>query len=236
MNFVYFLSFAVGCTESLPVADAYNVPHKQINENFKPIGSHVGGGPSIAGPTRIVVKEKLFSWSGDSFDIKQYPSRAPYGNGLKVKGKAWSMRDQMALLDGNGKMVALCLRKFEFVGQTFKVYVPKPRYPGQKPSDQTYNGSGKLYTYCEVKRVPFSISQEVFMDGKGGMPEFVITRAGSMWPKKRLVTRRGIPACLMEGGTWESNRNSYKLTVNPGVDPCLMVCICAICDEMDEQN
>mmetsp|Transcript_36977 Transcript_36977/g.66528 ORF Transcript_36977/g.66528 Transcript_36977/m.66528 type:complete len:122 (-) Transcript_36977:271-636(-) len=77
--------------------------------------------------------------------------------------------------------------------------------------------------------------QEVFMDGKGD-PEFAITRAGGMWPKKRLVKRRGIPAALMEGGTWEGNFNSYNLIINPGIDPCLMVCICAICDEMDEQN
>lgn len=225
----------MGCTESLPVADAYNVPHKQINKNFKYIGSHVGGGPSTTGPTRIIVKEKLFSWSGDDFSIKQYPSRAPFGNGLKMKGKTFAMRDQMALVDGNGKMLAVCLRKFELVGQTFKVYdVPSSRYPGQKPSNQTYNGRA-LYTYCEVKRVPFSMSQEVYMDGEGVL-EFVINRAGGMWPKKRLVKSRGVPAALMEGGTWEGNFNSYKLTINPGIDPCLMVCMCAVCDEMDESD
>lgn len=228
----------MGCTESLPVTDVYNVPHQQIGKNFKPIGSHVGGSPSATGPTRIIVKEKLFSWSGDSFSIKQYPSRVPFGNGLKIKGKTFTMRDQMTLVDGNGMMVAVCLRKFEMIGQTFKVYVPSPRYPGQTPSNQKYNGRA-VYTYCEVTRVPFSTSQEVYMDGNSiqcGSPEFVITRAGGIWPKKRLVKRRGIPATLMEGGTWEGNCNSYKLTINPGVDPCLMVCICAICDEMDESG
>jgi len=225
----------MGCTESLPVAESYNVTHNQTDKNFKPLGSHVGGGPSTAGPTRIIVKEKLFSWSGDDFSIK-YDNGAPFGNGLKMKGKVWGMRDQMTLVDGRGQMVAVCLRKFEFAGQTFKIYVPNPRFPGQKPSNQQYKGAN-LYTYCEVQRVPFSMSQEVYLDGKrGGSPEFVITRAGGMWPKKRLVKRRGIPATLMEGGTWETNFNSYRLTINPGVDPCLMICICAICDEMDEQN
>ena len=83
--------------------------------------------------------------------------------------------------------------------------------------------------------MPFSTRQEVFMDGKG-VPEFAITRAGGMLPKKRLVKKHGIPAALMEGGTWEGDFNSYHLTINPGIDPCLMVCICAICDEMDEKK
>jgi len=228
----------MGCTESLPVADSYNIPHKQIGNNFKSIGAHVGGGPSTVGPTRIVVKEKLFSWSGDDFSIKHYPTRAPFGYGLKMKGKVFGFRDQMTLVDGNGNVVAVCLRKFELVGQTFKVYVPSPRYPGQKPSDRTYSGkneTSRLYTYCQVKRVPFSMSQEVIMDGETS-PEFTISRAGGLWPKKRLVKKRGVPAALMEGGTWDGNFNSYKLTINPGIDPCLMICICAICDEMDEEN
>ena len=60
----------------------------------------------MAGPTKLIVKEKLLSWSGDSFSIKQYPSGLPFGNGLQVKGKTWSMRDQMTLVDGQGRMVA----------------------------------------------------------------------------------------------------------------------------------
>lgn len=223
----------MGCTESLPVTDSYNVPHK-IDPTFQPIGSHSGAGPSIEKPTTLVVREKFFSWSGDDFKIKEYPTGAPFGNGLKVKGKTFALRDQMTLVDGDGNVVAVCLRKFELIGQTFKIYVTKHVLPNQKPSAQKYNGTN-LFTYCEVKRVPFSTSQEVIMEGRAA-PEFVITRAGGFWPKKRLVKKGGIPAALMEGGTWEGNWNSYKITCNPGIDPCLMVCICAVCDEMDEDR
>ena len=223
----------MGCTESLPVADSYNVPHK-IDPTFQPIASHVGGGPSTERPTTLAVREKFFSWSGDDFKIKEYPSGAPLGNGSKVKGKVWALRDQMTMVDGSGNVVAVCLRKFELIGQTFKIYLPKPVLPNQTPSAQKYNGTA-LYTYCEIKRVPFSTSQEVIMEGRTA-PEYVITRAGGFWPKKRLVKKRGVPAALMEGGTWEGNWNSYKITCNPGIDPCLMVCICAICDEMDEDR
>ncbi len=221
----------MGCTESLPVVQSYNVPF-EVDPVFKPIGRDVGAGPSTAGPTVIVVKEKFFSWSGDDFKIKKYPSREPFGNELKVRGKVFAMRGQMALLDGDDNVVAVCLRKFEVVGQTFKIYVPKPVLKDQKPSKHDYKGQ-KLYTYCEVKRVPMSYSQEVIMEGRG-TPEFVITRAGSIWPKTRLVKKKGKPATLMEGGTWGGNFNSYKMTCNPGIDPCLMICVTVICDEMDE--
>ena len=50
----------MGCTESLPVAESYNVTHNQTDKNFKPLGSHVGGGPSTAGPTRIMSKRSSF--------------------------------------------------------------------------------------------------------------------------------------------------------------------------------
>lgn len=223
----------MGCTESLPVVQAYDVPF-ELDPVFKPIGRDFGAGPSTTGPTVILVKEKFFSWSGDDFKIKTFPSREPFGNGLKVKGKVFAIRDQMALVDGDNNLVAVCLRKFEVIGQTFKIYVPKSVLKDQQPSKQDYNGK-KLYTYAEVRRVPLSMSQEVIMEGRAA-PEFVITRAGSMWPKQRLIKKKGKPATLMQGGTWGERFNSYKITVNPGIDPCLMICVAAICDEMDEQN
>ena len=223
----------MGCTESLPAVENFDVPFK-IDPKFKPIGQDVGGGPSTDKPTVVVVKEKFFSFSGDDFKIKTYPSKVPFGNGLKVKGKTFALRDQMALLDGDDKVVAVCLRKFELIGQTFKIYVPEPALEGQKPSKHDFKGQ-KLYTYCEVKRVPLTVNQEVIMEGRT-TPEFVITRAGSFWPKNRLVKKKGKPATLMEGGTWDGPFNSYKITCNPGIDPCLMICVAAICDEMDEQN
>ena len=231
----------MGCTESLPEPNSYTIPHK-IDPTFQPIGIDVGAGPSSAAsgkPTTIIVKEKFFSWSGDDFKIKHYPTGQPLGNGLKVKGKVFALRDQMTLLDGDGDMVAVLLRKFQVIGQTFKVYVPKPVYPGQSPSQQTYDVGGgrqsRLYTYCEIRRVPLSTCQEVVMDGRT-IPDYTVTRAGALWPKSRLVKKGNIPAALMEGGTWEGNWNSYKLTCNPGIDPCLMTLLCVACDEMDEDR
>ena len=221
----------MGCTESVPVANSFQEFHKVDHPS---LGRHHGAGPSTTDNTQLIVREKLFSWSGDSFMIKTRDGN-PFGNDLRMQGKTFAFRDQMVLLDGTtGEPVAVCLRKFELVGQTFKIYSTHPLYPGQRPSEQRYNHYS-LYTYAKVERIPFSTTQKVTMDTES-TPSYTIHRVGSFWPKKRVVKRYGRPAALMEGGTWEGNWNSYLLTINPGIDPCLIVCLTAICDEMDEDR
>jgi hypothetical protein len=220
----------MGCNESVPIASEFHAVHR-VNPKLPALGEGHNAGPSLTGPTKLIVREKLFSWSGDSFKIKTLGGDI-FGNKLHVRGKAFALRDQMVLENGNGEPVAICLRKFEPIGQTFKIYLPQPVYPGQIPSKQNFQHH-KLYTYCQVQRKPLTTEQQVILEGKS-QPEYTINRAGSLWPKKRVVKRRGRPAALMEGGTWEGNWNSYLLTINPGIDPCFIICLAAICDEMDE--
>jgi hypothetical protein len=152
---------------------------------------------------------------------------------LKIKGKVLAVRDQMVLLDGNNTLVALCLRKFELIGQTFKIYTTHPLYPGQKPSERKYNQYA-LYTYAKVEREPLSTVQQVTFDNETSPSYTVHLAEEELSPKKRVVQRHGRPAALMESGTWEGIWNSYLLTINPGIDPCLIVCLTAICDKMDD--
>jgi hypothetical protein len=222
----------MGCTESLPVANSFEQVHK-VDPNLPSLGAQHGAGPSAHSSTQLIVREKLFSWSGDSFKIKTRKG-APFGNDLKMQGKVMAFRDQMVLLDGNNAPVAVCLRKFEVIGQTFKIYSPHPLHPGQRPSERKYNHCA-LYTYATVERVPFTAVQKVTLVNETS-PSYTVHRAGGLWPKKRMVKRHGRPAALMEGGTWEGNWNSYLITINPGIDPCLIVCLCSICDEMDEDR
>ena len=222
----------MGCTESLPEPEAFNYVHPP-DPKFRPIGVKAQAGPSDT-PMNLVVKEKLFTWSGDDFKIKHYPSKLPFGNGLKMKGKTWAIRDAMALVDGNGDVIAVCMRKFGLIAETFKIYTSFPALPGQAPSAQKHNGEN-LYTYCEVRRIPFSTQQEVIMEGEE-VATYMINRSGGFWPKTRTVRKRGTVAALLQGGTWGGNFNSYNITINPGIDPCLIVCFCAVCDEMDEKD
>jgi hypothetical protein len=220
----------MGCTESVPVSNAFEKVHN-VNPSIPMLGKEQGAGPSLHSSLQLIVREKLFTWSGDDFKIKMRGG-APFGNNLKMKGKVFGLRDQMVLLDGNNIPVAVCLRRLELVGQTFKIYSTRPLYPDQRPSDRKYN-QYVLYTYAKVERIPLSTVQQVTFDNESS-PSYMVYRAGGLWPKRRVVKLHGRPAALMEGGTWEGNHNSYLLTVNPGIDPCLIVCLSAICDEMDE--
>jgi hypothetical protein len=218
----------MGCTESVPVAAAFDQPHSM---HVPPLYTD----KTIDGQVKhqLVVKEKLFTWSGDSFKIKTLDGQLFGNGGIQMKGKAWALRDQMALLDANGAPIAVCLRMFDLVREIFKIYTLHKLHTGQTRSEQQYNGQ-HLYTYAEVRRVPFSSEQQVIFEGDTGGPAMSIHLSGIM-PKKRTVHYRGRPAALMEGGSWNGAFNSYLLTVCPGVDPCLIVCLCAICDEMDEK-
>jgi LURP-one-related len=217
----------MGCTESVPVASAFNVPIA-VDSRIP----RIGGLPPSNEKTQLIVKEKLFSFGGDSYKIKTRDGGVFHG--MQIKGKTFAFRDQMALLDGNGQPIAVCLRKFQMLGQTFKIYTLQPMYSGQPRSEHDYNGRA-LYTYAQVERSPGDTVQNVTFDDKG-TPAFTIHRVGDWWPKQRTVRYHGVPVALMEGGTWDANWNSYLLTINPGIDPCLIVCLTAICDEMDESR
>ena len=218
-------------TDTVPKQKAVKLPPVQkpneakdaINTDFKPIGVNADVGLSPT-PTTVIVKERLFS--SDSFHIKQFPSRGPLGNGVHIKGKRLTRLDKMGLYDGEGKLLAVCIQKRDFGGKTFKVCVPEPVHVGQQP-DEVFNQQ-PMYTYCIVKHVPFHNGQDVFMAGKD-VPEYKIRRIGGFGPRKLVMQKQGIqsPVATVEG---------KMLTIQPNFDICLMICLLAICDEMDDDH
>ena len=151
----------MGCNQSLPDAQEFSFVNGP-DPKLTPIGVSARVGPSET-PIMLIAKEKLFSWPGDDFKIKHYLSHEPFGNGLKIKGKTWSVRNAMALLDGNGDVIAVCMRKFGCV-ESFNIYTPSPALPGQAPSENKHDEK-ELYTYCEVKSMSLSYQQEVVKGG-----------------------------------------------------------------------
>jgi len=192
--------------------------------NFKPTGASAGVGLSPT-PTTVIVKERLFS--SDSFHIKQFPSRRPLGNGVHIKGKRFTRLDKMVLYDGEGKILAVCIQTRDFGGKTFKICVPEAVSAGQQP-DEVFNHQ-PMYTYCIVKHIPFHNGQDVFMADKD-VPEYEIRRIGDGFgPRKLVMQKRGVqsPVATVEG---------KMLSVQPNFDICLMICLLAICDEMDNDH
>ncbi|KAG7340646.1 hypothetical protein IV203_024189 [Nitzschia inconspicua] len=214
----------------VPAAKDFNIVH-QVSQ--RALGEDHGAGPSQNDPQQLIVREKIFCWSGDNFEI-QTPSGGRFGNNLYIRGKGFgALVDEMVLLDGVTKeAVAVCRRKLDIFGQTFQIYSPKPLYHWQRPSGSSYMGR-QLYTFAKVERSPLTTTHKVTYDNETSA-SMTITRTVVRWPKKRVVHRHGKTAAYIEGGTWTKNFNSYRVTINPGIDPCLIVCLTAICDEMDE--
>jgi hypothetical protein len=136
----------------------------------------------------------------------------------------------MVLVDGNNAPVAVCVRKSKLLGQSFKIYSTGPLYPGQNPSGRKYNQC-TLYTHAKVDQDFLSSVQQVTLDNESS-PSYTVQQ---LWPMNRVVKQHDErPAAFITGGPLEDNWHSYLLTINPGIDPCLMVCLVAICDEMDK--
>ena len=224
----------MGFHKSLSVSNFNEQVHK-VDPIIAPLGSEHGAGPSMDSSTQLLVREHLFRWSKD-IKIKTRGG-APFGNDLKIRGKEFGVRGQMVLVDGNNMPVAVCWRKSMRFGKTFKIYSTQPLYHGQKPSDRKYN-QYDLYTHAKVDSVPLSTVQQVTYANESS-PSYTIHRAGGLGSKTRIVKLNGRPAALMEGGLREqgnANWNSCLVTINPGIDPCLIVCLSAVCDEMDDDR
>lgn len=90
----------MGCAASLPAED-------EFLKEFPAQPSYTDGVISTTDIIRLVVKEKIFSWSGDDFTVNDVTGK-PY---CKVKGKVMSMRDRIVITDLEDKPICCLLEK-----------------------------------------------------------------------------------------------------------------------------
>ena len=102
---------------------------------------------SISG-TRIgfLLKQKMFSWSGNSFAIKDHTGQEHF----HVKGNAMSVRDKMHVTDAAGVKVAVLQKKILALRITFYIYSYKPNFDGQESTETDKDGEA-LYRYAFVE-------------------------------------------------------------------------------------
>lgn len=208
--------------------------HKELDPSIIP---SLGSSTTHSSATHLIVRENLFRWSGD-ISITTTEG-GPFPNGLKVLGKV--VRDQMVLVDGTtcsgAPPIAVCMRKAKLFGQCFKIYSTRPFYPSQRPSkSHRYNHHHALYTHAKVEQQRTAPSsrrrgqlQVTFASATS--PSYTVQHLG---PNKRVIMRQHQKlAASIQGGFYQGKWNSHLITIVPGNDPCLMLCLVAICDEMD---
>jgi hypothetical protein len=206
------------------------------DETTAPLGKDHGVPNTTCGPpTKVMVNEKYGSWTGRALNINHSDGSA-FGNELQVQGTILSMRDRTVLLNGRTNLpVAISMRKFDLWKQMFKIYTTYPIYNGQAKSDRKYDNDQPLYTYASIERIDHCCdTAKINVTITHDTAQYEIRRSGSYWPKKRVVFKDGRVCAFMEGGTWEGKRNKYKISINPGIDQCLIVMLCGIVDQMDE--
>jgi len=180
----------------------------------------------------FAVQERLFSFTGEDFDIRDAHSGAPF---VRVRGAMLHLpgKDKMRVKDAQtGRDLLELDRKLIAATPTYDIY--------------RGNGSEKI-GWIEKKFISMTDTFDVYMEGKGGFgvtgllkppPAYRITgdfldRNFVMRNDKNEVVARVSEDWIVEFDAF----NHYQVQVAPGMDALLVVaCLCVIDEEFDEEH
>lgn len=203
----------MGCTQSSYTVDDFT----------SPVTLHVPKLYKTSTDQVNQIKMRINAFSHDPFRIDTVDGE-PFAGGIQVKGK-WF---RTTLLDPSGNPIAVCMRKSTFFNKSCKIYTLLPLFNGQTKSEDDFDGH-PLYTFAEVVR-----GGSYVLKFAGEENPSIMVETHSILPMTLVVRYRKQLIALIERGTLNSNWDTYRLITSPGVDTCLIICICAICDEMEK--
>ncbi|ORX86173.1 DUF567-domain-containing protein, partial [Anaeromyces robustus] len=178
-------------------------------------------------PLTLILREKIFCFSGDDFSIKD-PSGVEY---FRCKGKLFSIRDKKILYDLYGQPILNIQHTIFTIKGNIKIYADdsdksllasinkKSFISIKKFIIEYYNKATEKTQYLDMKCDFFSFTCGIF-DGheKEGAP--MIAKVSKRLDAKLLLT----------------DRENYYLQIAPGVDAALMVAIAICFDEYKNEN
>ncbi|KAM0344001.1 hypothetical protein ACHAPU_007903 [Fusarium lateritium] len=167
----------------------------------------------------LVLKEKVMSLTGDSFDIK-------LANGqpiLKVEGKVMSISGRKKVFDMNGNHLFSIVKELLHIHATYVVEDPQ----GVKIME--VKNSFKLIGSKATATFTSSDGTGEVLEMKGNWFDF----AADIFDKSTNTVVARIDRKLLSGRDVFFGQQTYALMVAPGVDMALMAALC-IC--MDEKN
>ncbi|EFQ27404.1 uncharacterized protein GLRG_01899 [Colletotrichum graminicola M1.001] len=182
----------------------------------------VGIFPQLTAKTNetLILKEKMLSLTGDSFDIK-------LANGqpiLRVEGKALSISGRKSVYDMSGNHLFDIVKEHLHLHTTFAAQDPQGNKIMEVKSSLALIGSKATATFVS----PHTGKSET-LEMKGNwlstQADIVDTSTGQILGR---IDRNMLRARDMFGG-----KQTYALTVAPGVDMALM---CALCICLDEKK
>ncbi|KJZ74490.1 hypothetical protein HIM_06086 [Hirsutella minnesotensis 3608] len=169
-------------------------------------------------PETLIVKEKVFSLSGDSFDIKLANGQPMF----KVSGHAMSISSRMSMHDMSGNHM-LDIRKEHFHFH--------PTYVAQDPK-----GNAFLTVRNAIKLFGSKATAE-FQSGHGRNETLAMKGSWFDWSADIVCKNTGAVVATIDRKykprEFLAAKQTYALKVMPGVDMALM---CALCIAFDEAN
>ncbi|KAJ4324380.1 hypothetical protein N0V84_003942 [Fusarium piperis] len=192
-----------------------------MSVQLQPAPRQVGVFPNlIARQTEtLVLKEKVLSLTGDSFDIK-------LANGqpiLKVEGKVLSISGRKSVYDMQGNHLFDIVKKLLNIHTTFHVESPQGQVLMEVKSSFKLLGSKATATFTSTD------GKQDVLEMKGGWLDY----AADIMDKTTGTAVARIDRKLLSGKDIFFGQQTYALVVAPNVDMALMAALC-IC--MDEKN
>ena len=212
--------------------------------------------------TKLELKEKFWSWSGDDYQVKD-PTGKAY---VKVNGKVMNIRDKMVLLDPDTG-AKICFIQQHFLGnsmndkRSFQIFTYTPKDVGQESTEQ--EDGVPVYKYGVVHEKAWAVGNNfgdqynlyLYLNNEQTEPPlFVAFRETWRWSWDSKVnvfkgdqvmkTDGKLDQCEMVSKfgmfdkTWWENtdgNNRYGIEMTKNVDPVLQVCLAVICDAMQDK-
>ncbi|CDZ96510.1 Tubby C-terminal-like domain [Phaffia rhodozyma] len=173
-------------------------------------------------PVTLVLKEKAFSFSGDDFNIKDA------ANGMDVvrcQGQALSFRDKKVITDTSNRVLFTIKNKLLSVLST---------YTGEDPSGRL------LFTVKSKFSIGGAKMTAHFINASNGRAIELELR-GSFWEGSAAITLDGRPVAQISRQFLTSreiftSKQTYYVTVAPGVDLALIAAIAICLDELTTEG
>ncbi|WVR05557.1 hypothetical protein IAU60_002576 [Kwoniella sp. DSM 27419] len=174
-------------------------------------------------PTTLILKEKVFSFSGDDFSVKDSHGHTV----VRCHGNSMSFRDSKVIVDPNGRPLFQLKNKLLAIHKTFIA-----------------EGEGGQEIFRIKQRLSFGSKMEAVFVNASTRQTTTLLLKGDFWggsadisiengPVVAQISRDMINARQIFGG---QQSFKYAVTVAPGVDLALIAAVCICFDEAKNEN
>ncbi|KAI0015118.1 DUF567-domain-containing protein [Xylariomycetidae sp. FL0641] len=179
--------------------------------------------PFIArGPETLVLKEKVMSLSGDSFDIKTVDGRPIF----KVKGDAFSLSGRKAVMDMSGNVLFTIRKKLIALHATY--------YAEDNAGNHIFDLKGKFSIGSSKSIGTFTSAsgqaETLLMKGDFFDLQADITDEATKQPVAHIDRK------FFKARELLANQQTYVVSIAPGVDMAIIAAMCICLDERKNEK